>query len=115
LSLQYYMDENVESAVTEALRKRGIDVLTAQEDDHRETADSIVFDRANTLGRVLVSEDSDMLREVTRRLRSGGSFVGVVFWHQQTLGLGTVVGDLELLSRGGTQADTQDQLIYLPL
>jgi len=109
------MDENIEWAVTEGLRGRGIDVLTAQEDGHAQTPDAIVFDRANALGRVSVSEDTDMLREVTSRLRSGKSFTGAVFWHQQTLFIGAVISDLELLSRAGTQADVRDQLIYLPL
>jgi hypothetical protein len=109
------MDENIERAVTDGLRERGIDVLTAQEDGHAQTSDAIVFDRADARGRLLVSEDTDMLREVTSRLRSGKSFTGVVFWHQQTLPIGTVISDLELLSRAGTQVDVRDQLIYLPL
>jgi hypothetical protein len=109
------MDENIERAVTEGLRERGINVLTAQEDGRSHSPDAIVFERANELGRVLVSEDTDMLREVTSRLRRGGSFAGVVFWHQQTLPIGIVISDLELLNLAGTWADVQDQLIYLPL
>jgi len=109
------MDENIERAVTEGLLDHGIDALTAQEDGHSQTPDAIVFDRANLLGRILVSEDTDMLREVTSRLRSGGSFTGVVFWHQRTLSIGAVISDLELLSRAGKLEDVRDQLIYLPL
>jgi hypothetical protein len=109
------MDENVEAAIAEGLRLRNIDVLTAQEDGHRETPDPIVFDRANALGRVLVSEDHDMLSEATRRLRNGETFLGLVYWHQQTLPIGKIIGDLELLSTAGTLEDTRDQVIYLPL
>jgi len=109
------MDENIDGAITEALRKLGIAVLTAQDDGHRETPDPVVFDRANALGRVLVSTDSDMLREATLRLKGGQSFIGLVFWHQQALPIGLIVDDLTLLARAGTVADTRDRIIFLPL
>jgi hypothetical protein len=109
------MDENVEDAITAALRALGIDVLTAQENGHREIPDPIVFDRANGLGRILVSTDTDMLREVSIRLQHNESFTGVVFWKQQKLPIGLIIDDLALLSEAGTLADTQNRVIYLPI
>lgn len=74
-----------------------------------------MFDRANALGRVLVSQDTDMLAEATGRLRRGVGFVGVVFWPQQTMPAGAVIKDLELLSVAGTTDDVRNQIIFLPL
>lgn len=85
MSLSFYMDESIERAITAALKLRGVNVVTAQEDGHANTADGIVFDRAISLGRVLVGEDVDMLAEATRRLRLGEAFQGLVFWRQQKI------------------------------
>jgi predicted nuclease of predicted toxin-antitoxin system len=46
------MDENVPGAITEALKKRGLDVLTVQEDGLTSAPDPVVFKRAIELGRV---------------------------------------------------------------
>jgi hypothetical protein len=43
------MDENIERAITLALRQAGVDVITSQGDAHRETPDPIVFVLANAL------------------------------------------------------------------
>ena len=57
------MDVHVRRAVTAALRLRSIDVLTAQEDGSAELADDVLLKRATELGRILVSQDEDLLRE----------------------------------------------------
>jgi len=44
------MDVHVPEAITEQLRRRGVDVLTAIEDGFRERADHEILDRANVLG-----------------------------------------------------------------
>ena len=42
-----YMDEHVPSAITEGLRRRGVDVLTAQEDGRTGEDDPELLDRAS--------------------------------------------------------------------
>ena len=91
MSLAYFMDVHVPLQITRALRKQGIDVLTAQDDDATEWSDSDLIDRATELGRVLVSHDEDMLREATIRHRSGQEFSGVVYGPQQDLTIGQVI------------------------
>lgn len=61
------MDENVPRAITGGLRLRGVDVLTVQEDGRRGLDDPRVLDRATELGRVLFSQDEDLLVEARRR------------------------------------------------
>ncbi len=46
------MDVHVRRAVTNALRERGVDVLTARADGARELPDPALLDRATDLGRV---------------------------------------------------------------
>ena len=57
------MDEHVHRAITTSLRLRGVDVLTAQDDGRRHVPDPVLLDRATELGRVLFSQDEDLLVE----------------------------------------------------
>jgi hypothetical protein len=50
-----YMDVHVPSAVTEGLRRRGIDVLTSQQDGTREADDDVLLTRAMGFERLLFS------------------------------------------------------------
>ena len=61
------MDVHVPYAITIGLRLRGVDVVTAQEDGSRELEDADLLDRAGSLGRIIFSEDDDMLREGASR------------------------------------------------
>jgi hypothetical protein len=71
------MDVHVRRAVTAALRLRSIDVLTAQEDGSAELDDDVT-----ELGRVLVSQDEDLLSEGARWLSSRKDFSGIIYAHQ---------------------------------
>ena len=76
------MDEHVHRAITSALRLRGVEVLTAQDDHRRNIPDNVLLDRARELGRVLFSQDEDLLAEATHRQRAGIAIAGVVYAHQ---------------------------------
>jgi len=64
------MDVHVPRPVTRALRKRGVDVLTAQEDASARWSDPDLLDRATGLNRVLFSQDEDR-GPVTFKICSG--------------------------------------------
>jgi hypothetical protein len=55
------MDHHVPSAVTAGLRQRGVDVVTSAEDGSDTLDDDALLDRATSLGRVLYSQDQDLL------------------------------------------------------
>ena len=59
MSLSFYMDENVYWGMTDGLRIRGVDVLTAQADGRTGFPDPAILDRATELERVLFSQDDD--------------------------------------------------------
>ena len=72
------MDVHVPAAITRGLLLRGVDVITAQLDGTSDLNDARLLDRATELGRVLVSQDDDLLAEATRRQRQGQNFAGVI-------------------------------------
>ena len=109
------MDHNVPQAVTVGLRLRGVDVLTAYEDDAHRLPDSELLDRAAELGRVLFSQDADLLREAEQRQQSGKSFCGVSFAHQKKVSIGKCIEDLEIIAQAGTSEELDNQVEYLPL
>lgn len=57
------MDVHVRRAVTGGLRLRQVDVLTAQEDGASALPDAALLSRAQALGRVLFTQDFDLLVE----------------------------------------------------
>jgi len=109
------MDVHVRRAITEALRLRGVDVLTAQEDGAARLPDPALLDLALQRGRVLFSQDEDLLAEATRRQRTGTPFAGVVYAHQLRVNIGRCIQDLELIAKATDPADWQNWVEYLPL
>lgn len=109
------MDVHVKAAVTEGLEGRGVDALTAQEDGSRRLLDADLLDRATTLGRVLFTQDKDLLREAARRQRIGEPFSGVIYAHQQEVSIGQCVHDLEVIALAGEPEDLVGRVEYLPL
>lgn len=109
------MDVHVPASITRALVLRGIDVVTAQLDGAARLPDSALLDRAARLGRVLFSQDEDLLAEATSRQRLGHDFAGLVYAHQLGITIGQCVADLETLAQCGTSEDFANRVEFLPL
>lgn len=109
------MDEHVHGAITRALRQRGADVLTIQEDGFDASDDPTILDRARELGRVVFTYDDDFLREATRRQRHSEPFAGVIFADQSSVTIGTCVADLELLAGATDPWEWANRVEFLPL
>jgi hypothetical protein len=92
------MDVQVQRGVTAALRLRPIDVLTAQDDGAGKLDDELLFQRATELGRVLISQDEDLLLEAAKRLSEHNEFSGLIYAHQLRITIGQMVEDLELIA-----------------
>ena len=109
------MDVHVPSAITRGLLLRKVDVLTAQIDGTTRMGDAELLDRASEVGRVLFSQDEDLLAEATDRQRSGRSFAGVIYAHQLGITIGKAIHDLEILAQAGSPEDFVNRVEFLPL
>ena len=114
MSHALYTDVHVPLAITRALRRKGFDVLTAQQDGTTTLADDLLLDRAGELNRLLFTQDQDFLEETARRLREGRSFTTVIF-ARQFVSIGTCVQDLALILQSLDDAEARGQLLHLPL
>ena len=109
------MDVHVKRAVIDGLRLRGVDVLTAQEDGAAQHEDPALLDRATELGRVLFSQDDDLLREANKRQRSGEHFTGVIYAHQLNITVGNSINELELIAKATDLDEWFNNTVHLPL
>ena len=109
-----YMDVHVPRAITNGLRLRGVDVLTAQQDEAEQFTDEKLLDRATEIGRVLFSQDDDLLAEAHKRLLNGVHFSGVVYSHQLRSPIGKCIGDLEIISKALDSEDIIDRIEFIP-
>ena len=109
------MDVHVPAAITRGLLLRGVDVLTAQLDGTTQLKDPDLLDRATNLGRVLFSQDEDLLAEATKRQRNSQFFAGVIFAHQLGITIGRAIEDLHILAEIGAPGDFINRVEYLPL
>ena len=115
MAVGLYMDHHVPRAITTGLRLRNVDVVTAHEDGANLLADPELLDRAMALGRVLFTQDDDLLVEANQRLMHQQPFNGVIYGHQLRVSIGRCVSDLELLAVSGDADDFRDRVYFLPL
>jgi predicted nuclease of predicted toxin-antitoxin system len=109
------MDHHVPRAITNGLRLREVDVLTAYEDGMSEVSDPVLLDRASELERVLFTRDDDLLAEATQRRRQGQTFNGVIYAHQLNVSIGDCVHALESIAKVGEPEDMTGRTLFLPL
>ncbi len=105
------MDEHIPRPITEELRRRGVDVLTVQEDNRQGTPDSGVLERAIELQRVIFSQDQDFLSEPNLHQ----SFTGIIYARQTCISIGNCIRDLEIIVKASEPEDLANRVQYLPL
>jgi predicted nuclease of predicted toxin-antitoxin system len=109
----FYADENFDGKVTKALRSRGVDILTIQEDGRSGLApDSLVMDRATELNRVLLTHDDDLLAEAHRRQDAGQHFSGVIFMAQDDGKRRRYIEELEMRAFASDTDEYVCQVVY---
>ncbi len=113
--IRLYMDHHVPRPVTEGLLRRGSDVLTAYEDDRAATEDDILLERATELGRVLYSQDDDLLVIADQWLQTGREFSGLIYAHQLNITIGRAVRDLEIMARVLDPQDMVNRIEFIPI
>jgi hypothetical protein len=108
------MDHHVDAAITSGLRQRGVDVLTAYEDGTAEVEDDVLLARATQLGRVLFSQDVDLLIVTDQWLTTGREFAGLVYGHQLGITIGQAIRDLMLIALVFSPEDMRNRIEFLP-
>ena len=108
------MDVHVPQPITEQLRRRGVDVLTAIEDNAKEFPDDVLLEHCFQLQRVLFTQDIRFKALAEDWQRRGRPFAGLIFGHQLGGTIGQYVRDLELIAQASEMDDWLNTIEYLP-
>jgi hypothetical protein len=108
-AISLYLDENVSPKIATQLQRRGIDAITARDLGVLGDTDENHLARATSLGRSLVTCDTDYLILAA----SGIDHAGIIFGVQAELTIGDWVRDLELICSVYTADDMLKHVEYL--
>ena len=89
--LKSYADEHVVYPIVQALRQRGMDVVTVQERGRQGTNDAELLTEALEDERVMLTNDRDFLVLAADMARRSEIFAPVFFWPQQRRHVGPIV------------------------
>jgi Domain of unknown function (DUF5615) len=88
MAIDLYMDVHVPQSITEQLRRRGVDVLTAFEDRTTELPDDQLLEKVTSLKRILFTQDIRFRVLAETWQIEEKQFSGLIFGHQ----LGGTIG-----------------------
>lgn len=114
MSVPLYMDHHVHSGIAAGLRERGVDVLTTQEDGTGAIDDESLLQRATDLGRVLFTQDDDLLEIAHRWLDEERDFAGLAYAKQLGITVGKAIEDLYLIANVLEPKDMRNRVEFLP-
>ncbi|MDX2100000.1 MAG: DUF5615 family PIN-like protein [Leptolyngbyaceae cyanobacterium bins.59] len=114
MTIALYMDVHVPQAITDQLRRRGIDVLTAFDDETQELPDDQLLERVTQLNRVLFTQDIRFRVLAETWQTEGRAFSGLIFGHQLGGTIGQFVKDLELIAKVSEPNEWLNTVEYIP-
>ncbi|MFT3883495.1 MAG: DUF5615 family PIN-like protein [Gemmatales bacterium] len=107
--MKFHLDENVDPAHGDGLRRHGLDVTISGEIGLNGTEDEEQLAFAHSHGRVLVTQDKDFLILSAK----GAQHAGIAYWKQGTRSIGQVIQSLIELHEIVPPDDMAGQIEYL--
>ena len=96
--LKAYADENVANTLVQALRMRGMDVVTVSDRMRRGTDDTSLLAESLADGRVLLTNDQDFLALAADAALQQAVFAPIFYWPQQKRRVGDLVNSVLSIS-----------------
>jgi len=107
--IRFYFDEHIPKAVMHGLRRRGIDVVRAQDVGLREANDDGHMEFALREMRVLVTQDADFLQAY----KHGRANAGIAYCDQGSRTIGEMIAALVLIYEVLTPEEMAGHVEYL--
>lgn len=114
MATRLYMDVHVPQSITDQLRRRGVDVITAFEDGFQEVPDDQLLERARKLDRVIFTQDIRFMVLAQTWQRQQLPFAGLLFGHQLGGTIGQYVRHLELVAKASEPDEWVNVVERLP-
>ena len=105
---RFHLDENVNPAIAEGLRLRGIDCTTTREVGLRGALDEEQLAFATSQQRILVTTDEDFLT-----IAHSQPHPGILYWHQERRTIGEVIRRIVRLCEQHTAEAIRNQVMFL--
>ena len=109
MRVRYHLDENIDHAVAEGLRRRDIDVTTPSDAQLIGASDQKHIDFARSQGRVIFTHDVDFLRLA----HQGIPHAGIAYCHPRRFSIGEMILALVALWRHRTAEHMLNRVEYL--
>ncbi|HHT9126225.1 MAG TPA: DUF5615 family PIN-like protein [Candidatus Brocadiia bacterium] len=106
--LTFYINESVNVAVGEGLKRRGVKVITARDAGNLGLSDKEQLNYATSKNLVIVTHDDDFLS-----MAMNFEHKGIVYVHQQTYSIGDLIRRLKLLWDIAEQKDLLNHVEFL--
>ncbi|MFE1744830.1 DUF5615 family PIN-like protein [Coleofasciculus sp. H7-2] len=108
-TIRFHMDENVNTAIADGLRRRGIDVTTTAEAGLISSPDEVQIEFALSQNRVIFTADADFLR----LHQAGVEHAGITYCHQGSRSIGDILRGLILIWELLEPEDMRDRVEFL--
>jgi uncharacterized protein with PIN domain len=105
--VRFLLDEHLPRAIAQALRRRGIDVVTSSDAGLLGAPDEAHLERARVEGRIVVTRDADFLRLQYR------GHMGIAYYAQGSRSVGQIVTALELIFEALGSEEMRDHVEFL--
>jgi hypothetical protein len=107
--IRFHLDECVDSAVADGLRRRGIDVTTTPQVGLMSASDEKQLEFAFAEARTLVTHDKDLLALARR----GIPHAGIAYCHPELRSLGQMIAGLMLIRDCMTPEEMENHVEFL--
>lgn len=107
--IRFHLDENVDPAIADGLRRRGIDVTTSQETGLLHSTDDRQLNFALAECRVLVTHDEDFLSRAKLNFENAG----IAYCHPESRSIGQIIAALMLISDCLAPDDMRNHVEFL--
>jgi len=111
--MKIYCDENIESAIVEGLKRRGIEVISTRDRKDLGKSDEYHLKRASELGAVVLTHDADLLKIAHRWNQEGKEHKGILYAHPLDLSMGECIRMVELATQVLTEGEMENHIEFI--
>lgn len=97
MKIRVYADENVNGAIINGLRRRGVEIQSTHEAGNLGSTDEEQLAYAVAQEACLFTHDDDLLTIAERWQQIGKEHFGVIFVHQEKLKIGEIISRVKLI------------------
>ncbi len=111
--MKIYCDENIESAIVDGLKRRGIEVLSVRDTGNLGKSDEYHLKRASELEAVILTHDVDFLKMAHQLHHGREGHKGILYAHPLDLSVGECIRRVELVTQVLTEEELENTIEFL--